>query len=671
MVKYVGVWGIVATVLVGCGGGNSTRVDSFSFVAPRALEGGLSEGCASTLSASLVLDGERSFDMSRKGANWSVTIEGLEKGTHRFKIDFSCTDPVYGKIGLASAEKSFDLSGTEAEVSFVDSDYTYPDTDGDGVSNLAELEKGTNPLISDEIPNSNIASLAPAQGSQGVARDAEIEVVFARDVQADSVTAESLVVTTLSGATVKGKVDYDPATRTATFTREDPELWDVLAIYEVTLTTAIRDSAGEALLARDFTWRFVTREGQWVEAEKMGTGANPRIAADGNGNAMVVWIANKNKDVYTRSFRRVNDDWQVMPERIGSMTEEERHSGVSLSYPDVAMSSSGEAVAIWGKFGPRLVDGDILSRRYYPDRTGKRWGVVSLLSQGSNHKVVMDGKGVAVVSWTRRRAPHDIVSNVYAIKSFLGSGAWGEPQLIENSEEGIASHLDVVADARGNIMVAWEESQGYGTKSILANRYTADTGAWGQTQAIEQSSADAHDPALAVDKNGNIIAVWIIDNALWYNRFDVKARTWTTDQKLPEAGTSTRFDFDVVMEEPGNATVVSSQDNKIRSFFYNSKNGSWSVGPDVSSGARESGNPVIGIDARGHVIAAWYESTGESRSDIMASYLDPATLKWSTPYVLGTSDAGKADLRIAVENSGEAFVIWKDNADDIFVRQFK
>ena len=52
-----------------------------------------------------MLDGDRSFDMSRNEAGWSVTIDGLEKGLHQFKIDFSCTDPVYGKVDLASAEK--------------------------------------------------------------------------------------------------------------------------------------------------------------------------------------------------------------------------------------------------------------------------------------------------------------------------------------------------------------------------------------------------------------------------------------------------------------------------------------------------------------------------------------------------------------------------------------
>ena len=62
-------------------------------------------------------------------------------------------------------------------------------------------------------------------------------------------------------------------------------------------------------------------------------------------------------------------------------------------------------------------------------------------------------------------------------------------------------------DSSGNTVAVWEQDDGTGS-NIYSNRYIAGVG-WGTAVLIETDNAgDSYGQQVAVDSNGNAVAVW-------------------------------------------------------------------------------------------------------------------------------------------------------------------
>ena len=130
----------------------------------------------------------------------------------------------------------------------------------------------------------------------------------------------------------------------------------------------------------------------------------------------------------------------------------------------------------------------------------------------------MDGSGNAVAVWQQWDGTrYNIWSNYYV----SGTG-WGTAQLIETDNAWSANKPQVAVDASGNAVAVWEQSDSK-RWNIWANRYVSGIG-WGTAQLIETDNAGGTStPQVAVDGNGNAMAVWYqwdgTRNNIWANRF--------------------------------------------------------------------------------------------------------------------------------------------------------
>ena len=84
------------------------------------------------------------------------------------------------------------------------------------------------------------------------------------------------------------------------------------------------------------------------------------------------------------------------------------------------------------------------------------------------------------------------------------------------------SNVDAIApqiamDNNGNAVAVWAQAG-----SIYANRYAA--GAWGTAKLLENGAKDAFVPQVATDGSGNALAVWQQNDgshlSIYYNIFD-------------------------------------------------------------------------------------------------------------------------------------------------------
>ena len=99
----------------------------------------------------------------------------------------------------------------------------------------------------------------------------------------------------------------------------------------------------------------------------------------------------------------------------------------------------------------------------------------------------------------------------------------GNSELIETDDDGNALTPQVAIDPNGNAVAVWVQSSGTRV-NVWANRLVEERG-WGAAEPIEVDNlGDAFDPHLAVGPNDCAIAVWsqsdgTVDN-LWANRFE-------------------------------------------------------------------------------------------------------------------------------------------------------
>jgi uncharacterized membrane-anchored protein len=302
--------------------------------------------------------------------------------------------------------------------------------------------------------------------------------------------------------------------------------------------------------------RYVVGEGwglaQPIETEIFGA-SSPQVAMDRDGNAIAVWeqADGTQWNIWSNRFA-VGVGWGVA-ELV------ETNDG-SAYHPQVATDGDGDAIAVWFQWdGSRF---SIWSNRF---DFGEGWGLATLLETDDSYalspQVVMDGDGNAIAVWQQLG---NIWSNRYVVED-----GWGDAELIEN--EDVNGDLPQVAmDGNGNAVAVWNQWDGT-LYSIWSNRYVVGEG-WGLATPIETDNGDAMLPQVAMDDDGNAVAVWYQWDgtacSIFSNRYTVGVG-WD-DAQLIETYNRYAYDPQVVMDGEGNAVAVWHQwDGTCYSIFSN------------------------------------------------------------------------------------------------------
>jgi hypothetical protein len=141
---------------------------------------------------------------------------------------------------------------------------------------------------------------------------------------------------------------------------------------------------------------------------------------------------------------------------------------------------------------------------------------------------------------------------------------WGTAERIDLDHEGLAGGDSIAMDPQGNAIAVWVQSEATGVSGsrVWANRFTPSQG-WGTAERIEANQeADARGTDVAVDPKGNALAVWRLWNAegdptdtFWANRFTPSAG-WETEDRIEHNDQGSAGYPKVAMDPQGNATAV-------------------------------------------------------------------------------------------------------------------
>jgi len=362
------------------------------------------------------------------------------------------------------------------------------------------------------------------------------------------------------------------------------------------------DSYGNAIAvwnrfdgARWNVWsnRYVSGAGwgaaQLIETDDSGSACTSQVASDSAGNATAVWYQSDGVRFNIWSNRYIVGAGWMTAQLI-----ESDDSG-DASEPRVATDSLGNAVAVWSQSDG--IRSNIWSNRYV---TGVGWGSPQLIETdnaggASAPELAVDSSGNAVAAWWQFDG---IRSNIWSNRFVVGIG-WGTAQLIETDSSGTASGPHVAVDRSGNAVAVWYQSDGV-RNSIWSNRYVVGTG-WGAAQLIETDNSDAFNPRVAVDNSGNAVSVWCQYDGTRYNilsnRF-VVGTGWGTAKLIESDNSGDAYWPEVAAGSSGNAVVVWSQSDGARISIWSNR----FVVPDTTPPSLSLTSPSQGLTTETSVV---------------------------------------------------------------------
>lgn len=387
----------------------------------------------------------------------------------------------------------------------------------------------------------------------------------------------------------------------------------------------------------------------------------PEIAFDASGNALVVWQQRDSTtgfSIWANRFTAATNTWSV-PARVEPGT-----SGTA-EFPQVAVDASGNAIAVWYQSGTG--GADIWTNRY--TAATNSWGTAALIENNAIYaQIAVDSVGNGLLVWNRNSGA---IGSVWAKRYTAGTG-WSTAARIEAGSTNSAGRPQIAVDANGDALAVWNRFNGGSRNDIWANRYTATTNTWGTAVLIETGNAGtAENPKIAVDANGNGVALWnYFDgarNAVMAAHYVAATGTWGPAAISLTANAGSAGDMRVAFDASGNAIAVWDQGkaNGLGSDIWANRftpSAGWGTAALIETNdAGSAGFARIAIDGSGNALVVWQHQEGFTRYDIWANRYT-AGVGWGTAALIETDNAGSA-LRpqIAVDGSGNAIAVWEQS----------
>jgi hypothetical protein len=345
-------------------------------------------------------------------------------------------------------------------------------------------------------------------------------------------------------------------------------------------------------------------------------------------------------------------------------------SAESADQPHVSYNASGHAMAVWTQFDG-IVTSIWGSKFDQPSNTWRKAALVEQITGGNaaGPKVSVDAAGNALVVWQQRVTGGASQWSIYANHYRISTGTWATAEPIETGTAGDAVAPKVVVDAGGNGLAVWRQFDG-AHADVWANRYTASTTSWGTPTLLESDdTGNADAPRIAMDGDGNAIAVWSQKvfgwNSILANRFTTSTGSWGTATLVETNDTSNAKFPEIAVDSTGNAMVVWREDtapSRIASNRFNMGAGTWGTPALIDTGASVATSPAVAMDGYGNALAAWTQG-----DDAMANRFDAGTGTWGAPVLIEANNMGPVgvyDVVIAADKAGNAIAVW-DQFDGI------
>lgn len=243
---------------------------------------------------------------------------------------------------------------------------------------------------------------------------------------------------------------------------------------------------------------------------------------------------------------------------------------------------------------------------------------------------------------------------------------WQGAEIIELYNQSDAVTPDVASNAGGVIMAVWTMADG-SHRSIWSNLYAPGTG-WKWPVVVESDdSEDAAFPSIALDGNGNAVAVWQQNDTtrdnIWANVFDPSSG-WGTPELIEKDDAGSALQPQVSIDGTGHAFAVWRQSNGTDFDIWGNTfelGTGWAGATTLDGRAGDPDDPQVGAYGDGNAVAAWSQFDGTRNNIYYSDYT--AGSGWAADGLAERNNSGPAvNMQLDVDVDGNAAVVW-DSGD--------
>jgi hypothetical protein len=353
-------------------------------------------------------------------------------------------------------------------------------------------------------------------------------------------------------------------------------------------------------------------------------------------------------------------------EQIGAAIDGEVFS------PQVLMSSSGNAVAVWHHYDGR--NSSIWANHY---STLAGWARARRIDQhfgaAQHAHLAVNAAGHAIVVWqqpkvaTAAQLPN--LCNEVWMSICSPEKGWAVPTLIDTNDEESNTALGA-ADPKvalapdGVVLVVWQRTYADDDSrtSIAVNRWVPGAG-WSGAICIDTNDGHCGDASVVIDANDNALVTWLCHKSaqcsVWSSNSS-KGR-WAAAQRLDMGQHGIASQPHLAMNKQGQACVIWEQFLCTRYIIWACKFEP-AVGWSLARRVETLGNyphsyptyPQITIDTQGQAVALWLR-TESGRSYMWTSQYLPSGGWGSSRVACENAD----DVHIANHSEGMQLAVWR------------
>lgn len=265
----------------------------------------------------------------------------------------------------------------------------------------------------------------------------------------------------------------------------------------------------------------------------------PKIISDGLGGAFITWYDKRagNYDIYTQ---RIATGGAVVWTTNGVATC--TTPTTDQIQPDICSDGAAGIIAVWADYRS-TTDYNIYVQRQGP-QGAIVWAVNGVVINNNvaydqtSPKIVSDGLGGAIVSWTDNRtgvAPG--TADIYAQKvNTSGTVQWTATGVIICTAAGDQINSQLTSDGNNGAYIVWEDHRNAGNSDIYAQRIASNAAiTWSANGfAICNMGNDQTKPGIV--SNGNLGALVVWQDYRSGNNFDIYMNGFNTTGIITEVG---------------------------------------------------------------------------------------------------------------------------------------
>ncbi len=575
-----------------------------------------------------------------------------------------------------------------------------------------------------------VTETLPVNGAENFPLNGVVQVTFSQAMNPASLTNNSFRLTYGSDSVVNGSVAYNAENHTATFT--PAEAMPATTKITVTLSDTITDTTGNALANTPYIFNFTTGSGTVINdteppivvatdpvnegvdvpldtiisvtfSEVMNCNTLNAISFTVSDGALVSGTVSCSDSSASFTPTAPLESGVSYTATIGTGASDLAGNGLVANHSwsfttvtgtkawstpvpiesytnhvyaaHVGVDDAGNATAVWVQYYGGGVTEKVYTNRY-TEKDG--WGNATLIGNFSggfsnaegdivsdmDRPLTVNSSGNATLIWSYDDGG-SVSAHPYVSQYVPGSG-WSTPaSLADGYADTIYSvpAASVAMDKSGNIAAVWHMAY-----SVLASRYNGSSWSATTNLSADNSTYAAWKPKVAIGGNGKSMVVWeqTIDGSHWgiwaktggSTSWDITAVTVYTD------ASGQAITPDVAMDDAGNAIVVWSfnKDATTRGVMARrrSATGVWSAPVQIHSTAPNNAfSPHIAMDAVGNAVVAWENKFGsDSTGNIWASRYRVSSDSWDTPTLIESVSGDVRNHRVAI-NKGAVAVIWQ------------